>query len=140
MTLGLLHAVRMRDVVRAELAAPGQFAEVFDAVTEAELTPWYRATLDMDRDRQAAIDAIIGGRPIPPPADEGGSLRRALIVAAAYDADAYRAFLDIMAVLSPPEEVYARPGLLDSITAITANKPPLQVPGPTRQELLALVA
>lgn len=140
MTLGLLHAVRMRDVVRAELAAPRQFAEAFDAVTEAELTPWYRATVDLDRDRQAAIDALIDGRPIPPPADEGGALRRALMGAAAYDADVYRAFLDIMAVLSPPDEVYARPGLVDRITTITASKPPLQVPGPTRREILALVA
>ena len=31
------------DVVRSELGSPGRLAEVLDAVTEAELTPWYQA-------------------------------------------------------------------------------------------------
>ena len=60
------HAARMRDIVRSELGAPGRLAEAFDAMTEAELTPWYRATLDVDRNRQAEIDAIIDGSPYHP--------------------------------------------------------------------------
>ena len=39
-----MHAVRMRDIVRSEFGAPARLAQAFDAMTEAELTPWYRAT------------------------------------------------------------------------------------------------
>jgi 2-polyprenyl-6-methoxyphenol hydroxylase-like FAD-dependent oxidoreductase len=139
MTLGLLHATRLRDVVRAQIGAPGRLAEAFDAVTEAELTPWYRATLAVDRDRQAVIDALVAGRPVPPPADDATALGRALAVAMAYDPEAYRAFFDIVGVLDLPQDVFARPGLADRVTAIARSEPPLEVPGPDRQELLALV-
>lgn len=139
-SLGLLHATRMRDVVRSELGAPGRLAGAFDAMTETELTLWYRATLDVDRDRQAEIDALVDGRPVPPPADDAAAIGRALTVAMAYDPDAYRAFVDIIGVIKPPQEVVSRPGLVDRIMPIAQSEPPLQVPGPTRQELLEMVA
>ena len=140
MTLGLLHATRLRDVVRSELDAPGRLAEAFDAVTEAELTPWYRATLDVDRDRQAEIDALVDGRPAPAPADDAAAAGRALMVAMAYDPEAYRAFMDIIGVIELPQDVFSRPGLVDRIMAIAQSEPPLQIPAPSRQELLELVA
>ena len=139
MTLGLLHAVRMRDVVRSELGAPARLTEAFDAMTEAELTPWYRATLDVDLARQAEIEAIIDGRPVPPPADDAAAVARALEVAMAYDPVAYRAFMDFVGVVKLPDEVFAQPGLVDRVMAIAHTEPPLQVPGPTRQDLLNLV-
>ena len=139
-TLGLLHATRLRDAVRSELGAPDRLAEAFDAVTEAELTPWYRATLNVDRDRQAEIDALVDGRPVPPPADDAAAVGRALMVAMAYDPEVYRAFMDIIGVIKPPQDVFSRPGLVDRIMAIVRSEPPLQVPGPTRQELIELVA
>jgi hypothetical protein len=109
-------------------------------MTEAELTPWYRATLGVDLDRQAEIDAIIDGRPLPPPADDAAAVGRALMVAMAYDPEAYRAFMDIIGVNKLPGEVFSRPGLVDRIMAIAQSELPLQVPGPSRQELLQLVA
>jgi hypothetical protein len=139
-SLGLRHAVRMRDIVRSKLGAPGRLAEAFDAITEAELTPWYRATLDVDLDRQAQIEAIIDGRPIPPPADDAAAIGRALMVAMAYDPEVYRAVLDIIGVIRHPGDVLSRSGLVDRSMAIAQTEPPLQVPGPTRQELMELVA
>ena len=139
-SLGLRHAVRMRDIVRSELGAPGRLAEAFDAMTEAELTPWYRATLNVDLDRQAEIDAIIDGRPVPPPAGDAAATGRALRVAMAYDPEVFRAFMDIVGVIKLPQEVFSRPGLVDRIMAIAQSEPPLQVPGPSRQELLQMVA
>jgi flavin-dependent dehydrogenase len=139
-SLGLRHAVAMRDVVRSEMGAPGRLVEAFDAVTEAELTPWFRATLDVDRDRQAEIDAVIDGRPLPPPADDSAAIGRALMVAMAYDPEVYRAFMDIIGVIKLPQEVFSRPGLVDRMMAIAQSEPPLQTPGPSRQELLQLVA
>ncbi len=126
--------------MRTELGAPGRLAEAFDAVTETELTPWYRATLDVDRDRQAEIDALVAGRPAPSPADDAAAVRRALTVSMAYDPEAYRAFMDIVGVIDLPQGVFARPGLVDRILAIAGSEPPLQVPGPTREELRELVA
>lgn len=139
-SLGLLHAVRLRDAVRSEIAAPVRLARAFDAATEAELTPWYRATRDVDRDRQAEIDAIVDGRPVPPPTDDAAAVGRALMVAMAYDPDAYRAFVDIVGVIEPPDDVLARPGLVERIMSIVRSEPALRIPGPTRQELLDLVA
>jgi 2-polyprenyl-6-methoxyphenol hydroxylase-like FAD-dependent oxidoreductase len=139
-TLGLLHAARLRDVVRSDLGAPARLAEDFDAVTEAELTPWYRATLDVDRDRLIDVEALAEGRPVPPPADEAAAVRRALLVAMACDADVFRAFMEIVGVVTSPHEVMARPGLVERILTIAESQPPLQVPGPSRQELLELVA
>jgi hypothetical protein len=126
--------------VRSELGAPGRLAEAFDAVTEAELTPWYRATLDVDLDRQAEIDAIIDGRPVPPPADDAAATRRALTVAMAHDPEVYRAFIDIAGVIKLPQEVLSQSGLVDRIMAIAQGKPPLRVHGPSRQELMQIVA
>jgi len=106
-TLGLLHAVRLRDVVRSHLDEPGRLAEAWDAVTEAELTPWYRSTVEMDRARLAEINALLEGRPVPVPRDPAGAVRRALTVAMAHDADVFRVFMEIMAVLALPR---GRPG------------------------------
>jgi len=112
---------------------------MWDAVTETELTPWYRATLDGDRDRLTEIEAIAENRPVPPPADEAAALRRSLLVAMPHDGDVFRAFLDIFTVNAPAEEVLARPGLVDRIMAIAQTHDPLALPGPTRQELVELV-
>lgn len=137
--LGLLHAVRLRDVVRSELGDPARLAETWDAVTEAELTPWYRATVEGDRERLAEIEALAEGRPVPPPAGEDAAIRRALMVAMAYDGDVFRAFLDMFTVSARPEDVLARPGLIDKIMTIAEDQDPLQFPGPTRQELVELM-
>jgi 2-polyprenyl-6-methoxyphenol hydroxylase-like FAD-dependent oxidoreductase len=137
--LGLRHALRLRDVVRTELGNPARLAETWNAVTETEFTPWYRATLDGDRDRLAEIEAIAQGRALPPPRDDAATIRRAMLVAMAYDGDIFRAFLEIFTVLTPPDEVLARPGLLDRIMTIANDHDPLMIPGPTRQELVELV-
>jgi hypothetical protein len=94
----------------------------------------------VDLDRQAEIDAIIEGRPIPTPAHDAAATRRALTVAMAYDPEVYRAFMDIAGVIKPPQDVFSRSGLVDRIMAIAQSKSPLQVPGPSRQELMQIVA
>lgn len=90
----------------------------------------------------------MGGQPSQRPArtDTAADLRhaaaigRALGVAMAYDPDAYPAFLDIVGVIDLPDNVLTRPGLVDRITSVARSEAPLQIPGPTRQELLDLVA
>ena len=72
MTLGLLHAKLLADVVRAHPDDPHAFAEACDAATEAELTPWYRETVEEDRIRFAEIEALRHGlRASPAPRVDG---------------------------------------------------------------------
>jgi hypothetical protein len=48
--------------------------------------------------------------------------------------------LDIIEVIKLPQEVFSRPGFSDKIMAIAQSAPPLLAPGPSREELLQLVA
>ncbi len=139
-TLGLLHATHLREVVRLHLGNPAELAERWDAVTEAELTPWYRASINVDRARHAQIEAVIAGRPAPAPPenDPAATVQRAFPVAMAYDADVFRAFLEIVSVQTLPSAVMARPGMIERIMA-AAERGPLPIPGPNREELLDLV-
>jgi 2-polyprenyl-6-methoxyphenol hydroxylase-like FAD-dependent oxidoreductase len=141
-SLGLLHATHLREVVRSHLGNPAELAECWDAVTEAELTPWYRATVKGDRARHAQIEALIAGRPAPAPPgnDPAAAVQRAFPVAMAHDADVFRAFTEIVSVQSTPSAVLARPGMIDKIMTVAADREPVPIPGPNRQELLGLVA
>jgi hypothetical protein len=53
LTLEFIHAVRLRDVLRQGSGDPVALARQFNAVTDAEVTLWYRAQLAMDRFRFA---------------------------------------------------------------------------------------
>jgi 2-polyprenyl-6-methoxyphenol hydroxylase-like FAD-dependent oxidoreductase len=139
-TLGLAHAARLRDIARAELDDPHRFAQAWDQVTEAELTPWYRATVTVDRARLAEIEAIRTGsepaRPTAPPAVLGAALGRAM----AHDPDVFRAFMEVVGCLTLPGVVLTRPGFADHVLEVAARHeaaPPL---GPSREELLRLIA
>ena len=74
LSVGLIHAQRLRDVVRSSLGNPREFAIEWDAVTEAELAPWYWNQLAADRARLDKIAAVREGRatvvdtipPLPP--------------------------------------------------------------------------
>lgn len=139
-SLGLAHAVRLRDVAHTHLADPQQIAAAWDAVTEAELTPWYRATVAIDRARLAEIEAVCAGRDIPPPADPAAVLGAALARAMAHDVDIFRAYMEIVDCLSLPGEVFARPGFVDRVTEVAGTHEAVPAPGPTRDELLRLLA
>ena len=96
-----MHARRLRDVVRAHLDDPRELAEAWDAVTEAELTPWYRDTVAEDRTRLREIEALRNGFEPPPPA-EADALRAAMIAGLARDADVFRAFLESRCCITAP--------------------------------------
>jgi len=61
-SLGLRHAVALRDTIRAVgVDQPYELAVAFDAVTQREFTPWYRSTLWHDRHRLAERRAALSG-------------------------------------------------------------------------------
>jgi 2-polyprenyl-6-methoxyphenol hydroxylase-like FAD-dependent oxidoreductase len=132
-TLGLMHAAGTADVVGRHLGDPLALALAHDEMTQARITPWYQNTVAMDRARLAQLDAVAAGRPAPPPAR---SVMQDLSVAMLHDADLFRAFLEIVGMLSSPQEVLARPGLADRIASVAAGQEEFVMPGPTRADLL----
>ena len=99
--LGLAHAARLRDVVKTERGDPEAFALAWDHVTETELTPWYRATVALDRARLAEIEAIRTGGALPRPSGPAAALGAALARAMPHDPDIFRAFTEIVGCLKP---------------------------------------
>ncbi len=138
--LGLLHAQRLREVVRTDARDPRALAEAWDADTEAELAPWYRETVEEDRRRLAEMEALRTGHPAEKPTEPETMLRAALPIAAPRDADVFRAFLETRCCRARADEVLARPGMADRVLALAGDLEPVRFPGPGREELLALLA
>jgi 2-polyprenyl-6-methoxyphenol hydroxylase-like FAD-dependent oxidoreductase len=137
--LGLMHAQRLRDVARSHLEDPAEFAEAWDAATEAELTPWYRETIGEDRQRLREIVALRNGIEPEIPSEGPDALRSAVIGAVFQDADVFRAFLESRCCLTPLGETLGRPGFVDRVMQLASDggRPPL--PGPDRTQLLQLL-
>ena len=140
MTLALMHARRLRDTARSHLDDPREFAEAWDAVTESELTPWYRETVEEDRARLRQIEALRGGRAPEPASDRTAAMRGAMFTAFAYDPDVFRAFLGTRNCLWRIEEACADERLFSRMTELAHDAQALQMPGPDREQLLSLLA
>jgi 2-polyprenyl-6-methoxyphenol hydroxylase-like FAD-dependent oxidoreductase len=135
-TMGLMHAAGTADVVREHLDDPPALTLAHDSMTEKRLTPWYLSTVQFDRARSAQVKAAIEGRPAPRPADP----QNALFVAMRYDAGLFRAALEIVSLLTPPHELMARPGIIDRIMEVAGTHEAWVPPGPSRGELLRILA
>lgn len=124
---------------RAHGEDPQEFSRAWDAVTEEEFTPWYRATVAVDRARLAEIEALRNGAELPQPADPAAAVRARFPRAAARDADLFRALMEIVGCMSLPAEVFARPGLIDRVLELTDPTEAPEPPCPTRPALLELL-
>ncbi|MCW3046839.1 MAG: dependent oxidoreductase [Solirubrobacterales bacterium] len=136
--LGLRHAQLLRDTLREE-EEPGRFAEAWDAATEVEITPWYRATARQDRERLREIDALRQGLERPAPADRQAAVRAALTPAAMCDPDVLRAMLAERCCLDSPTAL-DEPELAERILELARDAEPAQFAGPDRKQLLTLLA
>jgi 2-polyprenyl-6-methoxyphenol hydroxylase-like FAD-dependent oxidoreductase len=139
-TMGLMHALGTVEVVRQHLDNPLALTLAQDSMTETRVTPWYRNTIEIDRTRIARFNALIEGRPEPQPRDPPARIASALLVAMTYDADLFRAAAEIRSLLALPQEVMARPGLVDRIMEVAGTHEAVTPPGPSRQELLHMLA
>jgi 2-polyprenyl-6-methoxyphenol hydroxylase-like FAD-dependent oxidoreductase len=140
MSLGLLHAVRLRDAVGSQLEDPRGFAEAWDAITEEELAPWYRETVDEDRDRLREIEALRDGVAYAPPAGSAAGVRRALLAAAMRDPDAFRGFVATRNCLRLQREVCSDDGFLVRALELARDSEPPPLRGPDRERLLRILA
>jgi len=140
-SLGLLHTKCLREVVGSHLdEGPLEFTQAWDAVTEAQLTPWYRETVAEDRDRLHEIDALRNGLEPAPPSERASVLRGALLTAMLHDPELFRAYLSSRSVFTPLSETLAQDGMPERILELAGQHERLVLPGPSREELLALLA
>src|SRR5438552_13600191 len=101
-------------------------------MTEAQVIPWYRATVEFDRARKAQMDAAIDGTPAPQRTGPAELLQQASATAMLYDADIFRAMVEIITMQALPEEVFARPGFASRVTAAAEGREAFVPPGPSR--------
>jgi 2-polyprenyl-6-methoxyphenol hydroxylase-like FAD-dependent oxidoreductase len=134
MTLGLLQAQCLRNVVRSHAGDPEALARAMDEVTEVEVTPYYRAQMTADRVRFAEMDALRRGEAPAPPSPRDAAIAGAV----ARDPDVFRAMLEVTMCLSRPEEVFSRPEVMEKVEAVGRTRV-WKIPGPNRQALLELV-
>jgi len=138
-SLGLVHVQCLRDAVREHLGDPLQFAQAWDAVTEAELAPWYRETVEENRDRFAEIQALRNGidrmrNPRPSPLRQ-----RALFAAVGRDPDVFRAYLASRCCLTRLHESLADQDFAERISELARDSDPPPPMGPNRAQLLSLL-
>lgn len=139
-SIGILHAMTLRDQLPAvSLADPAAFVEAFHAATAESVEPWYRATLATDRHRLGEIGAGIRRVSYDSP-DPAYQLGKALETAFQLDPDCVRPNIDIGLVLRTPEQVFAKPGPRDKVLQLGSGWRDARQFGPTREQLLALVA
>jgi 2-polyprenyl-6-methoxyphenol hydroxylase-like FAD-dependent oxidoreductase len=141
LTVGFLHAVKLRDALRHD--DPRAVVAEFDALTEADVTPWYHAQIAADRVRFAEIEALREGREPPPPSDELGRQLLSLFATMVADPDLFRAAIEYVGTITPIQQIVRRPDVAERIRVATEamqDSPPIVMPGPDRRELLELVA
>ena len=135
MSVGLAHAVLLRDAMRAHPDSPVDFAKAFDDTTEETLTPWYRDQVERDHRRAGRMQALLDGRPPDPDSDP----LLQLMGAARSDPDTARGVLDVLSVLALPVDVLKRTGIRETLERVASSSPPPSPPpGPSRDELVAL--
>lgn len=143
LTVGLMHALLLRNVLREVRDDPVALVEHFHEGTEAEIAPWYHAQIAVDRARFAEMDALRDGRE-PPPLTDGLSKEIAsLLATVAADPDLFRAGLEYVGTITPIQGILQRPAVGERIAAALQameGSPPMQMPGPDRKQLLALLA
>jgi 2-polyprenyl-6-methoxyphenol hydroxylase-like FAD-dependent oxidoreductase len=142
LTVGFLHAVRLRDVLRQAGDRPDALVREFDLRTEADVGPWYHAQVAADRMRYAEVEALRAGRQAPPPAVGLAEQMASLFAAIPLDPDLFRAAMEYVATITPVQRILARPDVAERMRAARAaapDVPPFVPPGPDREQLLALV-
>ena len=137
-SIGTIHAVGLRDLLHDIPADPVQLQQQWHEVTMATAEPWYRSTLAFDEGRLTEIDALLEGR--TPESTPGFEMGKALGVAAGKDPEILRGILEIAGVLALPDEVLDRPGVFERVVELGSGWRDEQLPGPSRDELIALVS
>jgi len=139
-SVGLMHAVALRDHLRKSPGDPWELARDWARTTRETVEPWYRTTLRYDRHRLREIDAVIDGTTYRTD-DEFWSLNHGLEGSALADGDMIRAVLDMAMVLRHPDDVLGDDGLRSRLRGLQSEGADGEpTGGPTRADLLAAIA
>ena len=135
-TLGLMHALRLRELLRSTAGAhPDEVALGWEQDTATALEPWYRATVRTSCSRLAEIEGDRTGLPAAP--DDRWALAKAMAAGSGRDPDVLRMQLELACMLALPAEVLSRPGAVERVLAAGGCAPRYPLPGPDRRGLLA---
>jgi 2-polyprenyl-6-methoxyphenol hydroxylase-like FAD-dependent oxidoreductase len=135
LSVGLIHALLLRDVLRKHEAADEELALDFDERTESDVAPFFRNQQRADRLRIAEMSAERDGLPAP----EGDPTAARFWTAAMRDPDLFRGLLDTVTCLALPEQVLSRPGAQEAMQRLGSDVRPA-FPGPSRRELVHLLS
>jgi 2-polyprenyl-6-methoxyphenol hydroxylase-like FAD-dependent oxidoreductase len=134
LSVGLLHAQVLRDVVRRHINDPAALAIAYDAETERQVAPFYRNQIAADRVRVAEMNALSDGAPPPAP----NPALATLFAAAYHDADVFRAMLETVLCVALPQEVMGRRYVAAKMAEFEGRSlPPAR--GIDRERLMALL-
>ncbi len=138
-SIGLIHAVALRDHLRAQpLADPVGWAAAWHQLTAEKVEPFYRETLIADQHRLGEIRADIAGETYQTDDPWHGLIQQFTAAATSGNFDLLRHYLDVLNVNRLAADVFAEPGVLDQINDSEARY--RQPPGPSRKRLLAHLA
>lgn len=135
-TIGLLHALRLRELLRStDGVGPYEVALRWAEDTARTIEPWYQATVGTSRSRLADIESDRTGVPAAP--DDRWALARAMSAGTRRDPAVLRMQLEIAGMLAFPAEVLRREGAIQRVFAAGGSAPRYPLPGPDRRGLLA---
>ena len=135
-SLGVMHALLLRDTVRDHLDDPYALAVAWDDVTERVMTPWYEATIWHDRRKLQSYAAVAGTA--PPVDDQDWERFVALGRLTGGDLDlAVRWVSRFGFLLEPPQVLLEDADLAAKLDAAVPDNG--MHDGPSREELLELV-
>ena len=141
LTVGFLHALRLRDALRAHGDNPGALVEDFDRRTEEDIAPWYHAQIAVDRTRFGDMVAIREGREPTPPTDELARRIGSLLSSMVADPDLFRDAMEYVGTVTPVQTILQRPEVIQRIAAAREamkDTPRPAIPGPNRAQLLQI--
>lgn len=139
-SLGLLHAVDVADVVSEHLDDPAKMAHEWDRVTTANAARWHEATVRYDRVRGPEVEAYRQGLPDPhDPNDMAVAGFRAFDSARHYDPQVLQWFGEQATCFTLPDDLVARPGVFERVLDVALSNEPYVMPAPDRATLEALL-
>jgi 2-polyprenyl-6-methoxyphenol hydroxylase-like FAD-dependent oxidoreductase len=111
----------------------------YEAASEADVVPWYRASIAQDAATRAEAAGEPGGEEDP----LRGMLRDGVFPATRTDPVVFRAFLRLFNLLDPPESLMADMDVLARVMTVFQDRdhrPPEPPMGPSRSALLAALS
>ena len=139
----------LADALAAHANDPIALQLAYDAALRDEILPWYRSSVDQDKESNRVANALLAGEdpdgdPNDPRAFIRSVMRDGLMPAIRRDAVVLRAFFRTFNLMCAPDEMVKDPDVFGRVLAVwqdRENREPEPLLGPaTRAELLAALA